>query len=179
MIKNTKISILKALLFSGVLSIAFGYLISFLATEDIPETKNLVSAEGTLRFVKKVDHQRYGSDVVKFGLTGVDEEFHYNSKSGAIDKVYTALENAGTHTVAVLFNREDPRSAVFDDRVFFTVYALSVNQHSVRSFLDVREAWESDNRLGSWVGTSFIVFGILLFVVAFFYPLSVIPKGYR
>lgn len=179
MIKNTKTNTSKALFFSGLFSIASSYLISFLATEDIPETQHLNSVEGTLRFVKKVDHQRYGSDVVKFGVTGVDEEFHYSSKSGAIDKVYTALENAGKHTVTVLFNREDPRSAVFDDRIFFTVYALSVNQHSVRSFLDVREAWESDNRLGAWVSSSFIVFGISLLVVAFFYPLTGLPNNGR
>ncbi|GAA4649759.1 hypothetical protein GCM10023116_20400 [Kistimonas scapharcae] len=151
----------------------------FLATEDIPETQHLNSAEGTLHFVKKVDHQRYGSDVVKFGLTGIDEEFHYSSKSGALDKVYAALENADKHSVTVLFNPEDPRSAAFDDRVFFTVYALSVNQHSVRSFLDVREAWESDNRLGDWVGSSFIVFGFFLLVGAFFYPLSDLPNNGR
>ena len=176
---NTNINTSKALFFSGLFSIVFGYFIGFLVTEDIPETKNLDSAEGTLRFVKKVDRQRYGSDVITFGLTGVNEEFHYDSKSGALDKAYTALENADKHTVTVLFNREDPRSAVFDDRVFFTVYALSVNKHSVRSFIEVREAWESDNRLGSWVGTTFIIFGILLLIAAFFDRLSVIPKSRR
>ncbi len=177
MIKNTSTS--KALFFSGILSIAFGYFFSYLATEALPATKNLDSAEGTLRFLKKVEPVRSGSDVIKFGLTGVDEEFHYDSKSGALDKVYTALKNADKETVAVLFNREDPRSAVFDDRVFFTVYALSINKHSVRSFIEVKDAWESDNRLGSWMGMSFIIFGISLLLTAFLNPLSAIPDRRR
>ena len=175
MADDTKISTMKALFFSGVLAIASGYLIMFLATEDLPEIRNLAKAEGTLRFVKRVDHQHYGSDVIMFGLTGMDEEFHYNSRSGALDKVYTALENAEKHSIAVLFTPKEPHSAIFDKPVFFTAYALSINEHSIRSFLDVKESRESYNRLVAWAGTTSVIFGILLLVRAFFHPLLNLP----
>ena len=90
MTNNTKAQTAKILFYLGIVLIIFGTIINLLVTEAPPEMEHLDKAEGTLRFVKKVDNQRYGSDVIHFGLTGIDEEFHYNSKSGTLDKVYKA-----------------------------------------------------------------------------------------
>ena len=157
----------------GMVSLAFGGFILFLIKGNgIPDHQDLEQAEGSLRYIEIMRSSRGGSDTLRFGLNGIEKDFQYPSKAGALEHVHATLNDAGNQTVTVLYDNNHTRSPLFDDQVYHTVFALSLSNQNVRSYIEIRDEWTFDNKTGVWMGWTFISFGALLLINAFFSALS-------
>ena len=109
-----------------------------------PERASLATAQGRVAWHRS---DRYG---VEFGLDGTDLEFDYPSKANAADRVEAALEAADEQVVTVLYEHE-VHGPIGAEKRLHTVYEVAVGGRVVRSFAEVREAWEADDAILPWL----------------------------
>jgi hypothetical protein len=113
----------------------------------------LLEASGRLAWVQE---HKYGT---RFGLVGVSERFNYPSKAEGMKEVRDALKHAGMRVVSVRYE-SDTHGPIYSDERFHDVWELVVGRHTVRSYAETVEGWESDNRLIPWLGSAMALCGL-------------------
>jgi hypothetical protein len=133
---------------------------------DPPPKTELTQITGQLRYLKGVG--RLGRlNAVRFGLITDARDFRYESKSGAADHVFQALEHAPGSLVSILVDAADVRSPWFEEISLHPVYEVRIEEKTVRSYEEVLRSWRNQDKLGLWVGYGALASGVifLLFYV--------------
>jgi hypothetical protein len=115
----------------------------------------LLEASGKLAWMQEY---KYGT---RFGLVGIDKRFNYPSKASGMGVVRDSLKHSGDSIVSVRYET-DSHGPVFSDEKYHNVWKLSVGNHTIRTYTETAEAWESDNRLAPWVGLAMTACGLVL-----------------
>lgn len=150
-------------LVSGFLLFALAS-VFFYAGDDEPSARDdLVEVSGSLSFVEEVV-ARSSLSAVRFALSSDRRYFHYDSKGGRIRDVIGALRTARSGTVRVLFDPSSPFQPTGDDRIFYSVYELTVGGKDIRAYDQVVDARRSDNEFGKWAGYATALGGAFLFL---------------
>lgn len=146
----------------GAVWIVFGFFVLYLSSGDsgFPERSTLVSASGLLLSVSK------SRSAVSFSLKGEALQFKHLSKSGKFLPVYQALSGAGGKMVTVLFDPGQGWQPVSSGDAFHTVYEIHLSDQMLLSYEEARQAWLTDQGLGSWFGMACLIAGALMMVFA-------------
>ncbi len=124
---------------------------------NLPSYEGLNQIEGEIAWVQ--DH-RYG---VRFGFKNDDRRFNYPSKARELGVVRRSLESASGARVTILVDLGRSNSPLYNDKVYFTVFEIRINDSVVRSFAEVSEEWMSDQRLMPYLGAFGIFAGTFIF----------------
>ncbi|NOT42816.1 MAG: hypothetical protein HOP13_20240 [Alphaproteobacteria bacterium] len=129
--------------YSLLLLIVTAFLVLMVAQGDrhgLPDRQQLRELRGVANF------QHANKYSVIFKLEPWKPRFDYPSKARYLTDVVAALQAGGDATVLVdgtrFVDEEDQRT---------TVYALTVNGKTIRSFEDVERSWQADNRVSYWL----------------------------
>ncbi|MDO6428377.1 hypothetical protein Q4489_15280 [Thalassotalea sp. 1_MG-2023] len=123
----------------------------------LPEKDELTEIRGTIEWVKK---HKYG---VKFKLADKENTFNYPSKANSSTAVNSALSNAGHETIAILAVLDDFNTNYVTGKKFIDVYQVVVDDKTIRSYEQVRKAWEGDNKVGLFLGPFMIFAAFYIF----------------
>lgn len=140
----------------------FGLVVLYLSGGEsgIPDRAALASASGQVQSVIK------GKSSLGFSLKGDAHHFHHLSKSGAFPLVYQALSGAGEETVTVLYDPAQSWQPAFDDKAYHTVYEIRVSGRPLLSYEQARNAWQTDQGIGKWLGMASLFIGVALIIFA-------------
>lgn len=95
------------ILTSGIILLAFGVMVLALLDEGIPDRSRLTQVAGQVRSLEKTTSKGGGLSAVRFSLSTDLRYFHYISKAGGIDSVWSALGQAGRSEVGILIDPAD------------------------------------------------------------------------
>ena len=132
---------------------------------DPPDRTRLTQVTGQLRSLGKATSKGGGLGAVRFSLAGDPRDFHYISKAGQIDRVWSALGRAGHSEVGVLVDPADSHSPPLDGRAFHTVFEVRVGEEMIRPYDQVVAAWRNDDFIGAGLGHGSVVAGLALLVI--------------
>lgn len=121
----------------------------------IPPQFTLLGASGRLAWMQEYE---YGT---RFGLVGIDQRFDYPSKARGMAVVRDSLKHSGDSIVSVRY-KIDSHGPIYSNENYHDVWELSVGNHTIRTYAESAEAWESDNRLAPWVGLAMTSCGLWL-----------------
>jgi hypothetical protein len=150
---------------AGVVLLLFGAAVLAWRGGEPPDRTRLTQVTGQLRSLGKIASKGGGLGAVRFSLAGDPRDFHYISKAGQIDRVWSALGRAGHSDVGVLVDPADSHSPPLDGRVFHTVFEVRVGQETIRPYDQVVASWGTDEFIGAGLGYGSVVTGIALLVV--------------
>lgn len=147
----------------GFVLLAFGAFVLALVNKKIPDRSRLTEVLGQLKSLDKTTSKGGGLSAVHFSLTTDHRDFHYISKAGQIDEVWSALQQAGHSEISLLVDSADSHSPPFGNNTFYTAYEIRIGGNLIRSYLRVAESWDTDNFVGELLGyVSAIVGGVLI-----------------
>ena len=145
----------------SLVAIIFGvfFLVNYYAdpSGSLPSHEDLSRIEGKIAWVQ---NHRYG---VRFGLLNDERKFNYPSKAREVGRVRSSLKSASGKWMSIFVDLSKSNSPLNDDRVYFTVYEIRIDDSVVRSYAEVSEAWMSDQRLVPYLGIFFILGGSYIF----------------
>lgn len=148
--------------YPGAAWVIFGLAVLYLSGGEsgVPDRAALASATGQVQSVIK------GKSSLGFALKGDAHHFHHLSKSGAFPLVYQALSGAGSERVTVLYDPAQSWQPAFDDKAYHTVYEIRVSERTLLSYEQARDAWQTDQGIGKWLGMAPLLIGVALVVFA-------------
>lgn len=147
----------------GFVLLAFGAFVLALVNKEIPDRSRLTEVVGQLKSLDKTTSKGGGLSAVHFSLTTDQRDFHYISKAGHIDEVWSALQQAGHSEIRLLIDSADSHSPPFGNRAFYTAYEIRIGGNLIRSYLRVSESWDTDNFAGALLGyVSAVIGGALI-----------------
>ena len=149
------------LCFGGLISILLGIFLSndFTSNEKLPERETLNSATGY------VSWSSYGKYSIMFKLPNYPLIFNYSKKGRGSEVIYNAI--SGSEEIHVLYKEYRTDKLFGSNENSYGVYEIELPGKKVRTYREIREAWESDNKLGFWLGIFFIISGIFQLSSAF------------
>ena len=138
----------------GLFLIALGIFLAnyFSNNEQFPDRETLSSAKGQVSWVS------YDKYSIMFKLPNYPLTFNYSKKGRGADIVYKAL--SGSEEINILYKEFRTTKMLVSNENLYGVYEVAFSEKPVRTYQEIREAWESDNKLGFWLGVFFIVSGI-------------------
>ena len=145
----------------GILLVGFGLLVLGLVDE-VPDRSRLTRVSGPLKSLEKVTSKGGSLSAIRFSLATDSRRFHYVSKAGQIDSVWSALGQAGRAELSVLVDPADSHSTPLDGRAFHTVLEVRVGDRTIRPYADVAQSWRADNFVGEGLGYGTAGMGIVL-----------------
>lgn len=151
----------------GIALLTFGALVLALVDKGAPDRSQLTEVAGQLKSLDKSTSKGGGLSAVRFSLTTDHRDFHYISKAGHIDEVWSALQQAGHSKISLLIDSADHHSLPFEDRVFYMAYEIRVGGNLIRSYPQVAESWVADNVAGELLGYGSAVIGFALIFIHF------------
>lgn len=155
------------ILTSGIILLAFGVMVLALLDGGVPERSHLTQVTGQIRSLEKTTSKGGGLGAVRFSLSTDSRYFHYISKAGGIDSVWSALGQAGHSEIGILIDPADSHSPPLEDRAFYTVLEVRVGDKMIRPYAQVVESWDTDNFVGAWLGYGSAATGIMLLFIHF------------
>jgi hypothetical protein len=123
----------------------------------LPAKDELTEVKGTVEWVKK---HKYG---VKFKLANKETTFNYSSKANSSTEVNSALLNAGHEAITILTVLDDFNTNYVTGKKFINVYQVVVGDTTIRSYEQVKKAWEGDNKIGFFLGPFMIFAAFYIF----------------
>ena len=151
----------------GVLLLVFGAVVLALVDKGIPDRSRLTEVVGQLKLLDKTTSKGGGLSAVRFSLTTDPRYFHYISKAGQIDEVWSALQQAGRSEISLLVDFADPHSPPLEDRTFYMAYAIGVGGNPISTYPQVASSWGVDNVVGDFLGYGSAVMGVALILFHF------------
>ncbi|MBD5802234.1 hypothetical protein AZOA_16600 [Azoarcus sp. Aa7] len=151
----------------GVVLLAFGAFVLALVDKGIPDRSRLTEVLGQLKSLDKATSKGGGISAVRFSLATDQRDFHYISKSGQIDAVWNAMQQAGHSEIGLLIDSADSHSPPFENRSFYTAYEIRIGGNLIRSYPQIAESWDGDNFVGELLGYGASLIGVALIVVPF------------
>lgn len=151
----------------GIVLLTFGAAVLALVDKGIPDRSRLTEVAGQLKSLDKTTSKGGGLSAVRFSLTTDHRDFHYISKAGHIDEVWSALQQAGHSEISLLIDSADPNSPSFEDRTFTMAYEIGVGGKLISSYPQVAESWGIDSILGELLGYGSAVTGVSLIFIHF------------
>lgn len=151
----------------GIVLLTFGAFVLALVDKGIPDRSRLTEVVGQLKSLDKTTSKGGGLSAVRFSMTTDHRDFHYISKAGHIDEVWSALQQAGHSEISLLIDSADPNSPPFEDRTFYMAYEIRVGGNLIRSYPQVAEFWGTDNFVGELLGYGSAVIGVSLIFIHF------------
>lgn len=141
--------------FLAIAQLSLGLGIAYFSSQDkgLPDYDSLQKGEGHIAWVKS------NESGIDFGLVEEKRTFGYASKNGTKVFVQNFLMDAGKQKIKVLYDEKDPVKPIFSDELIYPVYELSVSGTVVKSYSEIADAWKTDNQIGVWLGTAFMLFG--------------------
>ena len=150
---------------TGITLLAFGAIVLTLLDDGIPDKSSLSHVTGQLRSLEKATSKGGALSAVRFSLSTDPRHFHYISKAGNINNVWSALGQAGSSEVGVMIDPTGSHSPPLDHRAFHTVFEVRVGGEIIRPYAQVVESWGTDNFIGAGLGYGAAVTGITLLFI--------------
>ncbi|NJC88586.1 MAG: hypothetical protein FIB02_08655 [Desulfuromonas sp.] len=151
----------------GIVLLAFGAFVLTLVDKGAPDRSRLTAVVGQLKTLEKTTSKGGGLSSVRFSLASDHRDFHYISKAGHIDEVWSALRKAGHSEIGLLIDSTDSFSPPLESRAFHMVYEIKVGGNMIRPYPQVVESWDTDNFGGTLFGYGFAVSGIAMIFIYF------------
>ena len=142
---------------SFLLAALFAYLLTQGETDGLPERSQLRELQGSIQVVRRYKY------FVEFQLAPWKPVFEYPSKARALSAVAAALREGGNATVLI-----DGSKFVDGEGHRTTIFALTMDGKTIRSFDDVDRAWRADNRIAYWLVGAFVPIAFLLAATAIY-----------
>lgn len=152
---------------AGIVLLLFGTFVLAWVDDGPPDRSRLTQVTGQLRSLEKTTSKGGGLGAVRFSLSSDPRDFHYISKAGQIDKVWSALGRAGRSEVGVLVDPVDSHSPPLHGRAFHTVFEVRIGEETIRPYAQVAESWGTDDFIGAALGYGSAVTGIALLFIDF------------
>ena len=151
----------------GIVLLVFGVFVLALVDKGIPDRSLLTEVVGHLKSLDKTKSKGGGLSAVRFSLANDHRDFHYISKAGHIDEVWSALQQAGDSEINLLIDPEDSHSPPFENRTFFMAYEIIVGGKLIPPYTQVAESLDTDNFTGGLLGYGAAVIGVVLIFIHF------------
>lgn len=147
---------------TGVVYMAVGvFVYCYSAASEVPEIGALSSESGEVQWAEEIRSGfRAGSQFPRFKLRGSDKVFQYSHKAEQSEFVLRILGSTTGELVEVLYDKNDPHRPLFSRVEIFTVYSISVDGKTLRSYEDVVSAWSDDNTFGRYFGAFLVLVGL-------------------
>lgn len=141
--------------------IGFGFLYLFAFSGKILPPADLTLIQGEIDWVKATG--KHGNNL-RFKFIGDNTHFIYHSTGGQTSKTHSALSSEDS-IISVLYDDTDSHSPPWDENSYYSVYELTKDGNTVRSYESMVVAYASNNRLAGWAGmVSLFLAGIFLLV---------------
>lgn len=135
-------------------------------SDKAPSLESLRVVSGALHSYEEArTGTRTSSKTPRFKLEGSDKLFQYVSKGGKLGAVSSALKEAAGKVVEVYVDEANPFSPPLKDIEIYTVYAVSIEGVAIREYGEVAAAWNSDSKIGVFVGAFFILAGLSVGII--------------
>jgi len=142
---------------AGIIGAAVVLYLSISLPAAFPAADALNSVTGTVSWVTEEEYS------LKFGLLGDNRTFSYARKGGEVDRVLSALRSESSQPLTVLVAPHSSRSA--STGPFYRVYGMSSQNEQLRTFSQVRDAWNANYKLGFLVALmAFAAGSVLLYL---------------
>ncbi|RJR47240.1 MAG: hypothetical protein C4576_09855 [Desulfobacteraceae bacterium] len=151
----------------GTVLLAFGAFVLALVDKGIPDRSHLTEVVGQLKSLDKTTSKGGGLSAVRFSLATDHRDFHYISKAGHIDEVWSALQQAGHSEISLLVDSADSHSPPFENRAFYMAYEIRVGGNLISPYPQVAESWDTDNFAGELLGYGSAIIGVALICIHF------------
>lgn len=148
----------KGRLLLAMITAIFGILIIYLSSGkvNIPDRSKLQSTSG------KVSSLESGRNSVRFTFVDDERLFNYSSIGREFSLVKNNLKRDGIY-VTILFDMDKPVSSALSKGPLYQVYEISISGSSLRSYDEIKAAWEMNNYIGIGLGIFFLFGSGLLF----------------
>lgn len=151
----------------GIVLLTFGAFVLALVDKGIPDKSRLTEVVGHLKSLDKTTSKGGGLSAVRFSLTTDHRDFHYLSKAGQINEVWSALQQAGHSEISLLIDSADSHSPPFENRTFYMAYEIRVGGNLISPYLQVAESWDTSNFVGELLGYGSAAIGVALIFIHF------------
>ena len=134
-----------------------GLIILFAVSGNVLPKPDLTLLQGKIDWVKATG--KHG-DNLRFKFLNNDTHLIYHSIGGQTSKAHSALASQGA-TISVLYDQTDSHSPPFDENSFHSIYELTKDGITIRSYESMVEAYAANSRLAGWAGlVSLFIAGI-------------------
>ncbi len=141
--------------------LGLGLLILFLVSGKVLPKSELTQLQGKIDWVKATG--KHG-DNLRFKFQNNDTHLIYHSIGGQTSKTHSALASQGS-AISILYDQTDSHSPPFDENSYHTIYELTKDGKTIRSYESMVEAYASNSSLAGWAGlVSFFIAGIFFVI---------------